>query len=560
MPPDSFNLLDEPWLVVRGPGGETTRMSICQTFKAAHQLTGLAGDLPTQEVALLRLLLAILYRALPVPPTAEDRVEAWERWWKADELPAELIDGYLEAHRDRFDLVHPAVPFMQVATLSANKTSGLGKLIADQPDGEQFFTTRAGVGLESIDLAEAARWLVHVHAYDPSGIKSGAHGDPRVKGGKGYPIGIGWAGWCGILLPQGRTLKDTLLLSLALNLDALAGASRDEDRPVWERPPSTAAPERGHEEPAGPADLLTWQSRRVRLVRSGDRVTDALISNGDPIHPRNRQRLEPHSAWRRSLAQEKQHGGTVYMPRSHDPERALWRGLPGLLPQARPTGGGASHEPAASLAPGVLEWIAELVDSAALPATLPVQLRAVGVVYGSQSSTIASITEDGIRLRAAVFASEGLRSLLREMVASTETAVAALRGLAGNLAEASGERDTTEGRRERAGEAAYAELDRLFPPWLDRLTPAADLDDLARSWQDQVRSALVRLGDDLVRSAGRPAWVGRSVGGPGSSRHLDSALAARWFRAGLAKALPAATPAGLPPHPTDPIDDSEGED
>ena len=68
-------------------------------------------------------------------------------------------------------------------------------------------------GISSISVAEAAQMVVHVMAYDYSGIKSGAVGDPRVKGGKGYPTGIGWAGWLGGTLLKGANLKETLLLN-----------------------------------------------------------------------------------------------------------------------------------------------------------------------------------------------------------------------------------------------------------------------------------------------------------------------------------------------------------
>ncbi len=542
MAEESFNLIDEPWLLVRETDGQRNLVSVREAFADAHRLVGLGGDLPTQEVALLRLLIAILYRALPLPVSLNERIDAWQDWWEASTLPIPRIEAYLDKHRQRFDLLDPVAPFMQVADLSANKTSGLSKLIADVPPNEQFFTTRAARGLESIDLAEAARWLVHVQTYDPSGIKSGAHGDPRVKGGKGYPIGIGWSGWCGMLLPQGRNLKETLLLGLALNLDS-AGARWSVDLPVWERPPLTAVPETGHEEPRGTADLLTWQARRVRLIVEHGRVTDALITNGDPIHARNRQGLEPHSGWRHSPTQGKIHGGDVYMPRTHDPDRAIWRGLPGLLPQSRIESGRVGSEAPKALPAAVLDWLAALVDAEALDPAYPVYLRAVGVTYGSQSSTVSSVSEDRVELRAAVFADEQLRGLIRDMIGSTESAVVALRGLAANLAVAAGIHET-EGHRNAASLVAYDEIEPRFLRWLGGVKAGANTDDLARSWHDQVLHLLIGLGDDLARAAGRPAWLGRAVAGPGStgSRHLDSSLATIWFRAALRKALPAATP------------------
>ncbi|HRC18204.1 MAG TPA: type I-E CRISPR-associated protein Cse1/CasA [Phycicoccus elongatus] len=546
----TFNLLDEPWLLVTDLDSRSAEVSIQEAFARAHQLAGVRGDLPSQEVALLRLLVSILYRALRVEGPLEQRMAAWGRWWVDGTLPVADVSGYLEAHRDRFDLLDPRAPFMQVAGLRAGKTSGLSKLVADVPDGEQFFTTRAGQALDSIGLAEAARWLVHVHAFDPSGIKSGAVGDPRVKGGKGYPIGTGWGGQCGVLIPQGRTLKETLLLCLALQLES-AGAGWGRDQPVWEREPHSAAPDRGHEEPSGTADLLTWQARRVLLVTAGERVVDALICNGDAIHPRNRHQLEPHTAWRRSPHQEKLHGGTVYMPRGHNPERALWRGLPGLLPQGveqRPAGSTA----AASLPPNVLEWLGLLVRDGALEAAYPVHLHAVGVSYGSQNSTIGSMVDDRLRLPAAIFAHRELATLAADMVVASEGAVAALRGLAANLAQAAGEWET-EGPRERAGEAGYAALDQRFRRWVAALLPDSDPEACLVEWHTHALRTINAIGADLVRAAGQPAWVGRVVTtGAGVKHHVDASLATAWFRAALGSSLPqAATPPTRRPTETD---------
>lgn len=224
-------------------------------------MAGLAGELPTQHVAILRLLLAIMYRALAADLNDEEAHDEWRGWWQAKELPTSRLVDYLDGHSDRFDLLHPLHPFYQVADLhtKTGNSSGLSKLIAEIPDGEPYFTTRAGRLLASISLGEAGRWVVHCQAIDPSGIKSGAIGDDRVKGGKGYPIGTGWVGNLGVGIADGSSIAETLLLNLVHDQ-----GSPPEDKPVWERPPQTAAEEPGHSQPTGPADLLTWQSRRLR--------------------------------------------------------------------------------------------------------------------------------------------------------------------------------------------------------------------------------------------------------------------------------------------------------
>lgn len=308
-------------------------VSLRECFAEAHVIRALAGEVATQDAAILRLLLAILHRSVADLP--EYAVDVWRGLWAAPTLPLVAIDQYLDRVEGRFNLFDDVAPFLQVADLSAAKTSGLVKLVADVPDGAPFFTTRAGVELESLSLSEAARWLVHVQAFDPSGIKTGMQGDPRVKGGKGYPIGTGWVGRCGLIIAEGVTLKDTLLLNLVLGTGE---SDAEPDLPVWERKPLGPGPEHRHPEPLGPIDLLTWPARRVRLVRSPDqpgRVIDVLLGNGDRLEVANRHRLEFMSGWRRSRNQEKTHGVPTYMPRGHDPSRRLWRGWPGSLRKMR---------------------------------------------------------------------------------------------------------------------------------------------------------------------------------------------------------------------------------
>jgi CRISPR system Cascade subunit CasA len=184
-----FNLIDEPWIVALGRDGRERQESILGVFEHAPLFTTIGGEVPTQAFAITRLLLAFLHRALDGPEDQQD----WEQLWAADELPMAAIRAYADRVRPRFDLFDPVVPFFQVAGLRTAKGEvfGLDRIVADVPNGEPLFTTRSAANLARMGPAEAARWLVHVHAFDPSGIKSGAVGDATVKGGKGYPIGRG---------------------------------------------------------------------------------------------------------------------------------------------------------------------------------------------------------------------------------------------------------------------------------------------------------------------------------------------------------------------------------
>lgn len=527
---ESFDLTTEPWIRVRTRDGALDEVSLREVFARAHEIIAITGELSTQDVAILRLLLAILRRA----HSDEHGTDAWGVLWRRGSFDPEPISRYLDRLADRFDLLHPLAPFYQVAGLATPKgaMTELARLIADVPPGHPYFTTRTGSALDSMSFAEAARWLVHCQAFDPSGIKSGAVGDDRVKGGKGYPIGVAWCGWLGLVIVEGSTLFETLLLNLPIGRRDSNPAT---DLPVWERPAQGAAIEARHEVPAGPADLLTWQSRRIRIGHDGTHATAVLIANGDALHPRNRFGEEFMTSWRLSEAQMKSLGTNeqVFMPRGHPPDRAVWRGLAGLLAEGQAAGTGR---------PGRwLDWLGELREDEVLPEDALVRLRAVAMQYGSNNSVTDDIGDDVLPLSVAVLVSRQLRTLAVDAVRDVDHAVAALGAFAAELAEAAGASgDTLSDSRSLAREVGYASVDQPYRSWLRTVEPGIDHDAARIEWQRRVRAVIGNLAGELVRDASPAAWVGREVERGSGTVYLDASVAESKFYRDLRKALGAA--------------------
>lgn len=271
----AFNLIDQPWILVQPAEGAQQEVSLRQIFSEGSSIRRITGEVPTQGFALLRLLLAICHDAVGWHTT--DAIEQLHE----DGLDLAAIDAYLDEWHARFDLLDPQRPFFQVAGLATanGEHSGLEKIIADVPNGQPFFTTRAGRGLAQISLAEAARWLIHVQAFDPSGIRSGAVGDALAKNGKGYPIGPAWSGHLGGIVQHGDSLLQTLLLNITET------PKNPADRPVWTWPNAPTAVRAEEAIPAGPVQLLVWQSRRVRLVSDPDAsaIIGVVLSQGDKL-------------------------------------------------------------------------------------------------------------------------------------------------------------------------------------------------------------------------------------------------------------------------------------
>lgn len=530
---DGFNLIDEPWIIVLDSNSRAQEVSILDLFERAPQFAAIGGEVPTQTFAITRLLLAFLHRALEGPADQDD----WLELWTADDLPMDRIRAYADKVRNRFDLFDPKVPFYQVAGLhtAKNDLSGLEKIVADIPNGAPFFTTRSAASVECLSAAEAARWLVHVHAFDPSGIKSGAIGDPTVKGGKGYPIGTGWSGQLGAILVQGGDLRETLVLNLVgRDVETYVRIGESDDLPPWERDPD--GPTWAERPPRGAIDLYTWQTRRVRLAGNRDGVHGVILANGDKIQPQNLHGLEPHSAWRYSEPQSKKYKTTVYMPLAHDPNRSVWRGLGALLPAVSGRTRSSSSQPQPFLAPGVLQWISDLVEQGYLPENYKPEIRVCGAVYAEQNATIGDIVDDELPLSIRVLR-EDHPEAGRTAVGGVEDASAAaseLWKLAENIAQAAGA-EPKSGAGDSARELLYAMLEEPYRRWVSTLVPGADIEAARRRWRQVVYQSARSIAGQTVRAAPPSAWMGREV----RNRLINVAIAEAWFNAALRRLIPA---------------------
>lgn len=548
----SFDLVSRPWLPAQRLDGTTVELSLLEVFAQAHTLRRLVGDLPTQEFALLRLLLAILHDAVDGPQELED----WEELWAAKDAKAfAAVPEYLDRHRAGFDLLHPERPFFQVAGLRTgkNEIASLNRIVADVPNGEQFFAMRRP-GVERLSLAESARWLVHTHAYDSSGIKSGMEGDDRVKGGKVYPQGVGWAGGLGGVFAEGTTLRDTLLLNLIATGEDILTADRKADMPVWRRDsppgPGVSQEDPSVTRPSGPRDLYTWQSRRLLLHTEDDAVTGVVLGYGDPLAPHNRWKAEPMTGWRRSPAQEKKLGlPTVYLPRQHDPNRAAWRGLASLLYAQRSetdtTGRGTDR----SIPSGVVRWLTLLCSEDVLRPDALIRTRLVGAVYGTQQSVVDEVVDDAITLPVILLHQErplhGAAAV--DAASDAEKAVSALGHLAGHLARAAGSEPGPA--TETARDLGFGAFDGPYRTWLRTLGETDDPLAARAAWQSTARRIVHGLGRQLLATAGPAAAEGRVVDIPRvGKRWVDDSRADLWFRTRINKVLP---PQPRSPEPED---------
>lgn len=504
-----FDLLTEPWIRVRMVNGQVQEVSLRELFRSAREIAGLEGESATQDNAILRMLLAVLIRAVRTTELVDQPGPViWEELRTMPDF-GEFVGEYLDTMADRFRLFDDQAPFYQVADLHTKKGEypSAGVLVPDIGPG--LFSTRTAEDARTLQPAEAARWLVREQAYSRAGNKTGAEGDPRVKGGKGYSIGTGWAGALGSVQVLGPTLRDTLVLCLPLTAFTVDTHEMDRDLPPWERQPDTPAP-RGMEavDPWGVVDLLTWQQRRIRLWADDQGgVAKVLIANGDRLRLTN-QFIEPLSGFRYSKTQSKK-GVSVYFARTHDPDLTVWRGVQALFLESGATAEGAQ---ATDRPVPVIDQLrtdpvlGDLVQQAY--GSEPLGLRLVGAEYGTHRSVLVGEIEEVLRMHPVVLGRHGqdLRQEALEAVALVMSFRGSLNWFTKQLEVCAGGSGKTA---PLAGVQSWlSEMEGAFTRWLMDLGPGRDAREAGKAWRKSMYLITVRHIESAVQTAGPRAAIG----------------------------------------------------
>lgn len=529
-----FDLIDEPWVPVLA-GGRVSERSLVDVLAQAHEIRGLAAGTPTMTPAILRqVLLPVVLDVFGAPRDEAD----WARRWQRRSYDAGLIRDYLDEHRDRFDLFHPMQPFGQVAGLRTpnDEHKPASQLMPAIASGNSvpLFSARTEADSPALSAAEAVRWLLHVQCWDTAGIKTGAVGDPQVKGGKTTGNQVGPLGRLGVVWPTGRTLFETLMLNTPLRAAGLA----PDDKPSWRRPPVTATWQ--ERLPAGILDLMTWQSRRVRLIpdtRAGQvRVTSVVLAAGDrmPSTPR----YEPHTMWR---LVERGSREKVSDPLRHRPGRQAWRGLDALLavPSVHDTTTGveSSH---------LVGQVADLQEGRHLDTSYPLGIELTGVVYGNQSAVVEHVVADAIPLPiAALRADDATRALIESVASCSDELAKSVDTLDADLRIAAGGDPTPWDRGQRPGAFVIQQLDPVARRLLAGLQREPHRSDEAdRAWVDAARRITTDVAEQLLSSVTPSAFAGRDrTDAKKKTRRVTVASAERNFWRRVGDLLPRPDPA-----------------
>lgn len=535
-----FNLLDEKWILVRKSDCTVDELSLTDALLKSHEYVELAGELPTQNVSILRLMLAVLHTVFsryspqgePSPLYDSDDAEyRWKELWNAGRLPEKPIRDYLASVHDRFWLFHPDRPFYQTeaAKIGTEYTaSKLNGAVSESGNKIRLFCGCTGVQKSELSYSEAARWLLYVNNYDDTSSK------PK---GKNLPSpGAGWLGKLGLITIRGNNLFETLVYNLILlnhkrNFSEVWGP----ECPAWEPDVPNTAERAEIPMPDNLSELYTLQSRRLWLNRDDNEKVIGYNLLGGDFFEKVDAFIEPMTVWSKVKGNER--AGEKFQPRRHDSSVQMWREFSYAFETA-----------AGNHIPGVVLWTKYIKQM--LPESRKlISFSIASVQYGDKDFFVNDVFSDSLTFHTDLITEIGehWRAKITEEIKKCDESAAVLRFLAKDIELAAGSAEDTVLKRavvERAREQYYYEIDLPFRNWLERIDPNWEIvseqeEQALREWHETAKRIALRIGQELVESAGTAAIVGRAVKDKNDKeRYYSAPDAYRYFKVKLNEIYP----------------------
>jgi CRISPR system Cascade subunit CasA len=485
-----FNLIDSKWLLVR-KNSTVEKVSLRELFSNTHEYDSLAGEMPTQDFAILRLLLAIMYASLYTGVKEKKDARAlWKYLYNTGNFDMNIINAYFDKWYDRFYLFDDKYPFYQVPGLISKRLSvvKLNGQISESENKTRLFCLYAGDEKGVLSFDEAARWLINIMSYDDVGERQSS--ESKTEAGGTVSVGVGWLGKIGGVFLTGKNLFETLMLNFVVldhnnNIWNIGKAAWEREVRRGERTPIIP--------PSDPLTLFTIQSRRVELIPNGGNVNQFSLFGGDFFSGEN-YFIETMTAFR-----ETKNRIAKFVPLKHDFGKQMWRSADTLLLRLD-----SQNKPL------VIKQLVNLIDKEIIPIN-SILIHTVGISYKKADSAVDDIYSDALRFNTKLLTEMdiSLRERISNEIAETERIVKAYGRLAAELYISSGgvigkNGDTFKAVMNAAKEYGYALLDIEFRNWFDEIS-AIEKEDMEKScgiWQLTSRRILQNAADTLIGEYG----------------------------------------------------------
>lgn len=529
-----YNLLDEKWIQVASKD-TVEKISIKELFAGAAKYKELAGDMKTQDFAVMRVMLAILHTVfsrfdsngdpyeffevdeesfLQIGELEENYLDDYEdalyqTWidiWNAKEFP-KVVYEYLEKWRERFFLYDDKYPFFQVTKEVIEKDAAGGgefygkninRLVSESNNKQAYFSPKDESYKEYIDDDELARWLITLQGYIGTSDKK------KVGSAKTYSKG--WLYDLGGVYLQGNNIFETLMLNFVIAHNENNNLLKTQ-KPCWEAETIEKNIELYfHNGIDNIASLYTAWCREIFIDpnRTKEDKFVCFIAKLPEIEHSDAF-LEPMTVWKYNDTGEYK---DKYRPRKHDANKSMWRNF-GLL-----TGVGEGIRK-----PGVIEWLNKLDDiSDSVELGLDkenITLCAVSMIDDGNSASWVPIdeVEDSLNFKERVLVDTGdtgwIIRINKTIIDTKKTIDSALKKFITDLLEI---RNMGKSSYSKYLEQFYFRIDLSFRKWIESIDIDNDKDTKEIEWRNILKKAMKEYVDELVSNAGLRDYKGIGKG------------------------------------------------
>ena len=510
-----FNLIDEPWIRVMDSNCNVSEVSLKDAILNAHNYKSLSGELPTQDIAVMRLMLAVLHTVFsradengnecPLEDNEEEAVDRWKALWKKGRFSEKAIDDYFEKWHERFWLFHPERPFGQVAGLTIGTDYDAPKLngeISESSNKVRFFSMYSGNEKSSLTYPQAARWLLYLNAYDDTSSKPTKEGKAKAGGSLPSP-GVGWLGKLGLIYITGNNLFETLMLNLILVNE---NKVQENQNPLWEQEKVSDAERTEIALPYDLAALYTLQSRRILLIRKDNKVVSYKLLGGDFFEKENAF-FEPMTVW-----SSPKKDNDIFTPKRHDSSKQMWREFSVLF------------EEKGNKQAGVVRWFKNYLQGKNLiPRSFLLKTSITSVEYGDKDFFVKNVFSDSLTMHAELLSELGAnwRAKIETEIDRCGKLANAIAYLAQNLYVASGGSDSKKDKHfseipNVVKSQLYYRFDLPFREWLRSIDPQIYDEkqkyDKQLKWQSTARRITELYAQELIAETSETAITGHREG------------------------------------------------
>lgn len=544
----SFNLASDPWIKVIDDQNSEQVVSLNDLFQNAVHYRQLAGEMKSQDLAILRFILAILttvysrYDAHDQPynwiemdsdtmrplsfddyqmggeEPENDLLDTWQLLYKAKSF-SKIVFQYLNCYEDHFDLFNVDTPFYQVtreqydALVPANKSVKKGKgtvaikqinrTISESNNKPDVFSPSSCTHKDDMSLAELVRWLIAYQNYTAVTDKT------KVNAKDKFSVAKGWLYGLNPVFVRGKNIFETLMLNLVLVPQHLNFSKKLVDqKPVWEFPVESYAQSRIDDLfPQNLAQLYTIWSRIIHIEWHNGQPT--IFSAGLPKLDNEHAFLEPMTTWKNDKKNQEVKPAQRWL---NSLGKAMWRSFGQYVALDYHNGSADDNEP------GIVSWMRLLKSRHYLNHDYSIRLVTAGLINDGNATSQSPAAEfaDDMQIRADVlfdndpskqdYWPKGIEAVIQ----LTDKLGSLLWHFANNAGKLRGLSDSSD-YANKITARYYEQLNNPFYEWLASLTNEDDRQQKMAEWKDIAKHIVISTAKRLLNAATPQELKGKSV-------------------------------------------------